>query len=165
MAKWQRKWRRGWLYVRSNTKKRKVTIKWRRATSFYQPIMWMVVVSNQSLHGSVCHILFNSPKWQIDSLVKLLRSMKIIWCFCSMAKISETCKDTHNRRFSLELGPQNILRSKDDCKHFFHGLFHNRVVCRIIGKKPGVYLIKRDFSVFLLKICSVLCVAFGKLLF
>ena len=26
MAKWLRKWRRGWLYVRSNTKKRKVSI-------------------------------------------------------------------------------------------------------------------------------------------
>ena len=35
-------------------------------------------------------------------------------CFRFMAKISEICKETHNMRFSLELGPQNILRSKDD---------------------------------------------------
>ena len=35
-------------------------------------------------------------------------------CFSFMAKISEICKETHNRRFGLELGPKNILRSKDD---------------------------------------------------
>ena len=37
-------------------------------------------------------------------------------CFRFMAKISEIYKETHNRIFSLELKPQNILRYNDDYK-------------------------------------------------
>ena len=55
-------------------------------------------------------------------------------CFRFMAKISEICKETHNRIFSLEFRPQNIFRSNDDLKRFFHDLFHNHVVFKIIGK-------------------------------
>ena len=63
--------------------------------------------------------------------------------FRFMAKISEICKETHNRRFSLELGPQNILRSKDDLKHFFHDLFYNHVVFKIFGKNRGLFNLNR----------------------
>ena len=47
MAKWLRKWRRGWLYVRSNTKKRKVsntfsiTVHKRRGTKKYKCFHWI----------------------------------------------------------------------------------------------------------------------------
>ena len=66
-----------------------------------------------------------------------------------MAKISEICKETRNRRFSLELGPQKILRSKDDWKYFFHNLFYNHVVFKIIGKNRGSIYYKQTLENYL----------------